>query len=84
MWRPPGLYIEPPSVYYICINDMHKASSLQCIHYADDTILFSKCNNLDDLIDFTNTELVKMDKWVRANKLSHNINKKTAFSVCYT
>ena len=48
---------------------MHKASSLQCIHYADDTTLFSKGNNLDDLIDFTNTELVKMDKWVCANKL---------------
>ena len=53
---------------------MHKASSLQCIHYADDTTLFSKGNNLDDLIDFTNTELVKMDKWVCANKLSLNIN----------
>ena len=34
---------------------MHKASSLQCIHYADDTTLFSKSNNFDDLIDFTNT-----------------------------
>ena len=62
---------------------MHKASSLQCIHYADDTTLFSKGNNLDDLIDFTNTELVQMDKWVYANKLSLNINK-TAFSICST
>ena len=62
---------------------MHKASSLQCIHYADDTTLFSKGNNLDDLIDFTNTELVKMDKWVCANILSLNINK-TAFSICST
>ena len=62
---------------------MHKASSLQCIHYADDTTLFSKGNNLDDLTDFTNTELVKIDKWVCANKLSLNINK-TAFSICST
>ena len=68
---------------YIYINDMHRASSLQCIHYADDTTLFSKGNNLDDLIDFTNTELVKMDKWVCANKLSLNIDK-TAFSICST
>ena len=51
----------------------HKASLLQCIHYADDTTLFSKGNNLDDLIDFTNTELVKMDKLVCANKLFLNI-----------
>ena len=29
------------------------------------------------------TELVKMDKWVCANKLSLNINK-TAFSICST
>ena len=62
---------------------MHKASSLQCIHYADDTTLFSKGNNLDDLIDLTNNELVKIDKWVCANKLSLNINK-TALSICST
>ena len=59
-----------PLLFIIYINDMHKASSLQCIHYADDTTLFSKGNNLDDLIDFTNNELVKIDKWVCANKLS--------------
>ena len=53
------------------------------IHYTDDTTLFSKGNNLDDLIDFTNTELVKLDNWVCANKLSLNIIK-TAFSVCST
>ena len=62
---------------------MHKASSLQCIHYAIDTTLFSKGNNLDELIDFTNNELVKIDKWVCANKLSLNINE-TAFSICST
>ena len=62
---------------------MHKASSKKCIHYADDTTLFSKGNNLDDLIDFTNNELVQMDKWVCANKLSLNIIK-TAFSICST
>ena len=42
-----------------------------------------KVHNLDDLIDFTNTELVNMYKWVCVNKLSLNINK-TAFSVCST
>ena len=82
---PRDLYRYPlgPILFIIYINDIHKASSLQCIHYADDTTLFSKCNNLDDLIDFTNTELVHMDKWVCANKLSLNINK-TAFSICST
>ena len=49
-----------PLLFIIYINDMHKASSLQCIHYADDTTLFSKGNNLDDLIDLTNNELVKL------------------------
>ena len=72
-----------PLLFIIYINDMHKASSLQCIHYADDTTLFSKGNNLDDLIDLTNNELVKIDKWVCANKLSLNINK-TALSICST
>ena len=72
-----------PLLFIIYINDMHKASSLQCIHYDDDTTLFSKSNNLDDLIDLTNNELVKIDKWVCAYKLSLNINK-TAFSICST
>ena len=70
-------------LFIIYINDMHKASSLQCIHYADDTTLFRIGNNLDDLIHLTNNELVKNDKWVCANKLSLNINK-TAFSICST
>ena len=60
---------------------MQKASSLQCIHYADDRTLFSKGNNLDGLIDFTNNELVKIDKWVCNKKLSLNINR-AAFSIC--
>ena len=72
-----------PLLFIIYINDMHKASSLQCIHYADDTTLFSKGNNLDDLIDLTNNELAKIDKWVCANKLSLNINK-TGLSICST
>ena len=58
---------------------MHEASSLQCIRYADDATLFSKGNNLEDLIDFTNTELVKMDKWFCANKLSLNIKRHLFF-----
>ena len=39
-------------------------NSLYSIHYANNTTLLSKGNNLDDLIDFTNNELglVKIDK----------------------
>ena len=66
MCRPPGLY-NGPLLFIIYINDMYKASSLQCIHYADDTTLFSNGNKVDDLIDFTNTELVKIDRRVCAN-----------------
>ena len=57
------LHVESPGdlywalFYSLYINDMHKASSLQCIYYADDTTLFSKGNNLDDLIDFTNEKM---------------------------
>ena len=62
---------------------MHKASSLQCIHYPDDTTLFRKGNNLDDLIDFTNNELVKLAKGVCVNMLSLNINN-IALATCST
>ena len=83
MWCPPWLFTCPPFFHYIIYQWHAYRKRNQCIHYADDTTLFSKVNNLDDLIDFTNTELVKLDKWVCAHKLSVNINK-AAFSVCST
>ena len=64
MWRPPGLNTWLPFLITY-INDLHKAPSLQCIHYADDTTLFSKINNFEDLFDFTNAELVKKKGHVR-------------------
>ena len=58
---PECLILDPPTVHIM--NHMHGALSLQSFHYADDVTLFSKGHNLVDLIDFTNTELVRMDKW---------------------
>ena len=48
-----------PLLFIIYINDMHKASSLQCIHYADDTTLLSKGNNLDENGEPSNKSLIQ-------------------------
>ena len=47
-----------PLLFIIYINDMHKAS-LQCIHYADDTTLLSKGNNLDEIREPSNKSLIQ-------------------------
>ena len=77
------LHISLSWNHSIGINLMYLKPSYVDLFTFYDTTLFSKGNNLDDLIDLTNNELVKIDKWVCANKLSHNINK-TAFSICST
>ena len=74
------LSVHKTRFFFLSVNSR---SIIISSSYADDTTLFIKGNNLDDLIDFTNTELVKKNKWFCANKLSLSINK-TAFSVCST
>ena len=45
------------------------------ILYADDTCVLISVNNLNNLIDKLNTELISVNSWFKANKLSLNTNK---------
>ena len=45
------------------------------ILYADDTCALISGNNLNNLIDMLNTELISLNSWFKANKLSLNTNK---------
>ena len=44
------------------------------ILYADDTCVLISGNHLNDLIDRLNTELISLNNWFKANKLSFNTN----------
>ena len=45
------------------------------ILYADDTCVLISGNHLSNLIDQLNTELISLNNWFKANKLSLNTKK---------
>ena len=70
-----------PLLFILYINDMCRCSNiLSFIHFADDTTVFIRGDNLDSLYDTMNNELKKIDSWLCSNKLSLNISK-TSFMV---
>ena len=52
-----------------CINNLNN------LLFADDTCLFSSGSNLNSLIDIINSELISVNNWLKANKLSLNVEK---------
>lgn len=65
-----------PLLFIIYINDMCKCSNkLGFVHFADDTTVFIRGKNLDSVYAEMNSELVAIDTWLCANKLSLNIKK---------
>ena len=69
-----------PILFLIYINDIQHSTSLNLLSYADDTTIYSSNSNADILYAETNKELIKLDDWFRANKLSLNV-KKTNYSI---
>ena len=65
-----------PLLFILYINDFSKASDLLfSILFADDTSVFIEGTVYSSIIKHMNTELVKVDKWLKSNKLSVNIFK---------
>ena len=65
-----------PLLFLIYINDINAAScKLSFTLFADDTNIFNKNSNLQQLIRSTNEELSKLSLWFKANRLSLNITK---------
>ena len=65
-----------PLLFLIYVNNLPKFSDImQTQLFADDTILFNKGPDIDLLTDSTNSELIKLNKWTRANKLTIHAGK---------
>ena len=65
-----------PLLFLIYINDItFSAPLLTYILFADDTNVLFSHRDLDTLITTLNSELVKLSRWFKSNKLSLNINK---------
>jgi len=57
------------------LNDLPKASAFNSTLFADDTVLSISSGNCTELQTFVNTELQKVDEWMRFNKLPLNDSK---------
>jgi hypothetical protein len=65
-----------PLLFLLYINDLaHVSSSLFTIMFADDSNCFVTGKDLPDITNTLNNELSKIVTWLKANKLSLNIDK---------
>ena len=65
-----------PILFLLYINDFHSCSDFFDFHlFADDTNLFSKHKSLSSLEAIINVELINVNSWLCANKLSLNVEK---------
>ena len=68
--------VSSPWMFGLYINDMHRASNhFKFVHFADDTTIYMSDSDLTRLTDRVNVELRKIDEWLKANRLSLNIEK---------
>ena len=65
-----------PLLFLLYINDLsHVSKILSSFLFADDTNLFLTGVDINTMVDIINTELHSISQWLKANKLSLNIDK---------
>ena len=65
-----------PLFFLIYVNDMVRASKdLELVLFADDTNIFAKSKEPEELFRKVNTGLNELSKWFRCNKLTLNLKK---------
>ena len=72
-----------PLLFILSVNDICNVSPILFkILYADDTCVLISGNHLNNLIKMLNIELISLNNWFKANKLSLN-TKKSFFMIFY-
>jgi len=64
-----------PILFLIYINDIHNASDLQLLSFADDTTISYSSPDIDNIYLKMNNELEALNQWFSANKLCLNVSK---------
>ena len=69
--------VSAPWLFSLYINDMRRTSDkLNFIHFADETTIYRSGPDLATLCnEITNKEATRVDDWLKANRLSLNIDK---------
>ena len=63
-------------LFLVYINDMYRScNSCHLVHFADDTTVYRSSRNLPELLNGLNTDLNCISVWLRANRLTLNVDK---------
>ena len=68
-----------PLLFLLYINDLATASNFMVSLFADDTCLLLSNENLNSLENACNEELVNINNWFLANKLTANLSKASKY-----
>ena len=72
-----------PLLFLVYINDLPCAvKNSTTSMYADDTTLFFRSMNIEDLNEAINSDLRDLDSWLSGNKLSLNVAKTQGMLIC--
>ena len=64
-----------PLLFLLYINDLPNSTDLLPIIFADDTNVFCRGKDLESCVNQINSQLTGLVHWIRANKLSLNVEK---------
>ena len=62
-------------LFFIYVNDFYRVSKSKNVMFADDKNLFISDENIGELFQQANKERKSVSTWLKANKLSINIDK---------
>ena len=70
-----------PVIFLLYINDMNRFSNqMHFVHFTDDTTVFATDSDINNVHATVNKELVGVDNWLKANRLSPNAIK-TSYTI---
>ena len=64
-----------PVLFLLYINDMYRSSNqMRFVHFSNDTTIFASNSVINNVHATLNRELVGVDNWLKANRLSLNVS----------